>query len=223
MNRAALLWGSPKPESRAASLSLGRYLMDRLSERGFECEEFKATRVVADDEGTSELLGAVQRCDLLICSLPLYYDSLPGPMTRALEIIRDAEVPPAERRLVGISQCGFPETKHNQTAVRILRLFARECGFKWVGGLAMGMGGAVGGPPLERSGWRGRNARKALETAAEALASGASVPDEAVALFGKPLMPAWLYRTVGNVGWKRNARKHGVQADMMRTPYQDAS
>lgn len=220
MKHAVLLWGSPKPASKSASYALGLYLADRLRDRGVECEEFQATRAVKDDESRAEFVGAVGRSELLICSAPLYFDSLPGPMTRALEVIRSANLPPRNRRVTAISNSGFPEMQHNMTALRIVRLFTRECGFEWAGGLAMGMGAVISGPPLEKAGGMARNARKALELAAAALSEGGSIPDEATELMAKKLMPAWVYRAFGNRGWRQTARRHGVEDDLLKRPYE---
>ena len=56
-----------------------------------------------------------------------------------------------------------------------------------------------------------RNVVKALDMAAAALAREEMVPDEAEDLMREPLMPARIYRTMGNLGWRLQARQHGVQ------------
>jgi len=104
-------------------------------------------------------------------------------------------------------------------AVDIVRIFAGKAGFHWAGALAMGMGGAVGGRPLEKAGGLLRNVVKALDLAAASLASGKDIPENASALMGKPLMARGLYTLAANLGMKNEARKHGVKKRIYDRPY----
>ena len=83
----------------------------------------------------------------------------------------------------------------------------------------MGMGGAVSAKPLERLGGMVRNVVKALDLTAEALLTGADLPDEATKLMSKPITPKWLYFIFANLGWKRQATKHGVRGQLHARPY----
>jgi len=58
----------------------------------------------------------------------------------------------ALKSIVAIANSGFPEAEHSQTALEVCRLFARQVGFDWAGGLAMGGGGMVSGQPLAELG-----------------------------------------------------------------------
>jgi hypothetical protein len=151
----------------------------------------------------------------VIFASPLYVDSLPAPVIQLLETlaVRLPEVErPAGQRLAAISNCGFPEAEHNNTALAIYEQFARATGFEWAGGLALGGGEPVKSQPLNEGSQSGmaRNVVMALDLAANGLAEGASVGAEAEALMGEPLMPAGLYRFMGNMGWRLEAVKNGV-------------
>ena len=108
--------------------------------------------------------------------------------------------------------CGFPEAAHNATALAICKRFAAEAGFEWAGGLALGMGEAIGGRPLEKTGGMLRNVRKALEMSAAALAEGQPLPEKAARLMAAPLVPRWLYMLIGNLRWRRQAKNTGPDA-----------
>jgi hypothetical protein len=112
--------------------------------------------------------------------------------------------------LVGISNSGFPEAEQNEIALRIYRCFARQTGFVWAGGLALGGGEMIKGKPLGESRGAARNVIAALDLAAEALALSKPVPQEAVDLMAQPMIPAWIYRTIGNVGWHIQAIRQGT-------------
>jgi hypothetical protein len=159
------------------------------------------------------LIAAAAQTDLMIMSTPLYVDALPAAVTEPLEILHrrlDDHRRPRGQRLLVIANCGFPEAEHNETALRIYRCFARQAGLTWAGGLALGAGELIKGKPLGESGKMARNAIAALDLAAEALSTGNPVPTEAVNLMAEPLMPAWMYRAMGNLGWHLQALQRGT-------------
>lgn len=95
-----------------------------------------------------ELFTAVDQADLLILAFPLYVDSLPYLVINALELIaahRQTQRPPAPTSFVVIANCGFPEAHQNEPALAMCQEFARQAGFVWAGGLALGQGGSLAG------------------------------------------------------------------------------
>jgi hypothetical protein len=62
--------------------------------------------------------------------------------------------------------------------------------------------------------------KRSLEIAAQALAAGEPIPQEAVALMGKPVVPAWLYWALGGHGWKQQAKGYHVQNQLKARPYE---
>jgi putative NADPH-quinone reductase len=151
-----LLVGSAK-RPRSTSESLGTYLGERLGERRFEAETLLLHRALKSDASADkkhpceELLAAADRADVLVIAFPLYVDSLPYLVIQAMEHIarhrkdahRQARGKGKSQRLVAIVNCGFPEARQNDTALAICRQFAREAGFEWAGGLALGGGEAI--------------------------------------------------------------------------------
>ena len=167
---------------------------------------------------TSEALGSY----LLILATPLYADSLPSGVTRLLEIVAakgDRRPDHGGRRFAALINCGFPEARQCDTAIAICRCFAREAGMEWAGGLALGGGESIGGRPLKEAGGVAKNARKALDLAAEALSEGRQVPGEAVSLMARPTIPAWMYTVIGDIGWRLKARRRGTGTRMKDRPY----
>ena len=209
--RALLLVGSPRPGA-STSQSLGTYLLQHLEQNGLHTETMTLTKALRSAEATEALHAAVAAADVLVLSFPLYVDSLPAPTIKALELIaarRAGDVTPAggPPSLAAIVQCGFPEASHNAVALEICRTFARQAGFDWAGGLAMGGGGIISGRSLAEVGGRVRSQARALDLAAEALSRGRQVPDDAVQLMAKPAIPAFLYRFVANRKWHKAAKE----------------
>ncbi len=219
--RNALLFiGSPKG-LKSTSYALGNALAGRLEKGGMTVERMVVGSALHSDEGLAKMQRAVETADLVIFSFPLYVDELPAPLIRAAELIaehRAAHPPVKPQKLMAIVQCGFPEPFHNQAACAIMRRFAKEAGFAWAGALAMGMGGAVAGRPLEKAGGMLKNVVKALDVASEALLAGRAIPEQAAELMAKPLFPKWMYLTVGNWGFRKEAKKHGAKARLYDRP-----
>jgi multimeric flavodoxin WrbA len=221
VRRAVLLVGSPRTK-KSTSASLGTYLFEQLNLRGVETETIQIYTSLNAPAKMQALLEAVNHADLTVLAFPLYVDTLPAPVTAALEKIA-ANRPTSHSRFAAIANCGFPEARHNNTALAICAEFARQNGFAWLGGLALGGGeGLVHGAPLAALGGRAIPLKKSLELAAEALASGRPIPQSARDLLAKPIIPAIAYRILGGFGWKQQAKRWGAEKRMQARPYQKA-
>ena len=219
--KVLLLVGSPKG-SGSTSEALGSYLLERMGERGMGTEVARVPSSLRTEEERKGLLHAVGSADLLILATPLYADSLPSGVTRLLEIVAaegDRRPGHGGKSFAALINCGFPEARQCDTAIAICRCFAREAGMEWAGGLALGGGESIGGRPLKETGGVARNARKALDLAAEALSEGRQVPGEAVSLMARPTVPAWMYTVIGDIGWRLKARRRGTGTRMRDRPY----
>ncbi len=100
-----------------------------------------------------------------------------------------------------------------------MRIFAAQAGFRFLGCLATGMGGAVGNRDLAKAGGIVRHQVKALDQAAAYLAEGKEIPAAVIELMGKAMMPRWFYNLVADWGWKRTARKYKVSDKLRAKPY----
>jgi len=220
--RVLLLVGSAK-HPHSTSESLGTYLIEKLQERGFETETFFIHKSLNSDDRREALLSATNHADIIVMAFPLYVDCLPYLVIRTMELIAkncQEKKDLMEQSLLCIVNNGFPEAHQNETAIAICRKFARETGFKWAGGLALGGGEAINGKPLlEVKGMIARHVIKSLNLTADALSAGKSVPQEAVKIMAKPFIPRWMYICLGGMRWKRDAKKHGVHKKLYNRPY----
>jgi hypothetical protein len=207
---ALMLCGSPKG-AQGVSWRFGSYLCDRLAAAGVEVRR----RALAPE---ATLLEDVRAADLLLLVFPLYADGVPARLKRALMKIADAEVGP--RSVAALVNCGFLESRHTDPAIEICRLFARDAGLAWLGGLGRGGGGALGDKDLAAAGGLFTKTRRSLDLAAAALAEGRAIPEEAVALMRQDLMPRWLYSAFANVGHYVEGAKHGLAFRMRENPFE---
>jgi multimeric flavodoxin WrbA len=227
IQNALLLVGSPRTR-KSTSHSLGSYLIEKLSAQNIETKIIQIHTSIRSPERMKTLLEGVDAADLVLLAFPLYIDSLPAPTIEALERItahRAARVgtgtsPVHHQLFAAIANCGFPEAHHNETGLAICAKFAHKAGFHWAGSLALGAGeGMVHGMPLHELDGRVTPLKKALDLAANALAQGGPIPEEAQTLWAKPFIPGWLYRLMGVYGWRQQAKKYGMERNLKRQPY----
>lgn len=222
IQRALLLVGSPRTR-KSTSQSLGGYVLEELQARSIQVETIYLHTVMRSSDKLSAMLEAVDAADLLLLAFPLYVDSLPAPVIEALERIaahRQASVNPHPVLFAALANSGFPEAAHNATALAICQVFARQAGFGWAGSMALGAGeGLVHGGHLRELSGPAVPIKKALDLAAQALARGEAIPAAAVTLLARPIIPGWLYRFLGGMGWVQQAKKYGVEKLLRRKTY----
>jgi multimeric flavodoxin WrbA len=228
--RALLLVGSPKTKSPSTSGVLGEELLGRLATAGWETESLTLKPSTFRETGESEFLAAVDRADLVVLAFPLYIDTVPYLVGKALEVVAE------HRRAAGdgarpqgifvVANNGFPEAHQNNLALSVVRLFAARSGMTWLGATAMGAGEAMlGGRPLTVKGENGIplfRISQALDKAAAALALGEALPAEAwQEMAGVPIphMPHFLWHRIFMRGaaswWRKEAAGNGVSKDAM--------
>lgn len=209
IENALILCGSPKRE-KGASFEMGSYLARRFEAAGVRT-------VVRSTAHRDTLLADVRAADLLVLSFPLYADGIPARLKEALMLISTAEAGP--KRCAALVQCGFLESSQNDSAIEMCRLFARDAGFVWLGGLGRGAGGMLAGQTLEKAPQPLRATREALDRAAELLVRGEPFSEEIKQAFLKPPLPRWLYARVADLGFLLQLFRNGRLLSTFRKPY----
>jgi multimeric flavodoxin WrbA len=233
--RALLLVGSPKTKSPSTSGVLGEELLGRLAAAGWETESLTLKQSTFRETGEAELLAAVDQADLILLAFPLYIDTVPYLVGKALEVVaehrRAARDGARPQGLLVLANNGFPEAHQNNLALSIVRRFAARSGMIWLGGMALGAGeGMIGGRPLTAKGENGIplfRVSQALDAAGAALARGEALPADAWQGMAKvpiPYMPRLIWHQVFMRGaasyWQKQAAGHGVsKADMLAAPH----
>ncbi len=219
--RALLLCGSPHGW-KGSSAAIGQYLRERLREKEILAESIWLHKSLQSDTEWEKLCRAYESSDLVLLTAPLYIDSLPASVIEVLERLHKkyAYHASAQRRaLAALVNSGFPEAKHNLTALAIYRQFARKSGLDWVGGLAIGGGAMVNGQKLQDLGGRAQYIMRALDAASAALVQGKPIPPEAQKHAGKMPFPAFVYRLFANWGFRQEVKRRGILSKIGAQPY----
>jgi hypothetical protein len=210
LKNALLLIGSPKPNG-STSMVMAEYLASRLREINVQVE-IKHIHQEIDGGREKDLFEAIDRAEAAVLLSPLYVDSLPSGVIRFFELFLERKGPNGgkEKPFYTIINSGFPESVQSTVALEICVLFARDTGFTWNGGGALGSGPILEGKTLEESGGRTKNLRAGLALLAVSMSLGGGLSKQARDLIGRPLVPKFLYVYFGNKLWKKSAEGSGV-------------
>ncbi len=196
--QAFLLVGSLKGP-KSTSDFLGAYLLNMLRGKGFKTEKMYINSLFESANKRDKFLACLDDSEVVIFSSPLYIDCEPYLLIKSMETIlehRKNNKGIKKPRLLVISNGGYPEAQHNDTVIPIYRNFAIESGFEWMGGLALGMGAAISVPILRKADLILGNVKKSLEITAEAISDCKPIPNRAIDLMSRPLVPVWFYSFV---------------------------
>jgi multimeric flavodoxin WrbA len=220
-----LLNGSPKCE-RSNSRAIGKFLVDKLEEKGLKSEETFIARLIKTPEGLKNLSRTVSNADIIVLTTPLYVDSVPSFTIKAMEIIREhqkAKLQNKKQLLVAVINSGFPEKEHMKIAIKIIKNFAEEAKLQWAGAVIVGMGQALNGEPLREGNGMTRHLTKGLSLASVSLAEGQPMTAEAENLTSKPFLPLFIaksiLRVIGKRMWDSQAKENNAKQEMYAQPY----
>lgn len=220
-NKLLFLSGSPKG-TKGTSYAFLEYLNTKLAEHNLTGKIVMLHRLLRESEELDEVLASIDEMEYIIISAPLYVDTLPAHVLEAISQIanyRKAGTYKRSPKFIGIVNSGFPEAHQNDLALNILKRFAVEVGFEWMGGIPFGGGAMIGGTPLDKAGGRGRFARLVIESLAKSLIDGTGVSEETIEIANKKVIPTWLYVRMSKMGWKKWAKSYGMEKNLDAQPY----
>lgn len=216
------LLGSPKPRG-GVSASLAGHVGDWLGGRGAVVQPFSLAAARQDEEVFASMAEALGAADGAYLSFPVYADAIPGAAVEVLERLcayRREIAPDRFQGFFAVANCGFPEPANCDAPLAMCRLFARQAGFAWLGGVGVGGGGMYEGRPLASFGFMSAAVRRALEAKAALLVSP-TLPD--LAQIGDILVPCPLpdraYQWMADRGWQKALNGKDGARDALARPY----
>ncbi len=218
--------GSPKGAS-SNSAEIISQLRAECAARRPEDPEWKTVSSIGEARKSGSGVRDLMEADAVVVAFPLYVDGLPASLMSlltafgsALEAERVAarEDSPRKgfgngiraRRLYGAANCGFFEGAQNAVALEMLANFAAAYGLEWSGGIGIGTGEMIapmkGVPP--QAGIR-KPVVGAIRALAAAIADARSLGETILTQHG---LPRWLFKVMGEAGWRRGIRDSGLKA-----------
>jgi len=210
--RILFLIGSPKLESESASAVIEKRFAKFLYKKSFEIKKINVVRSAKTEEDKKILLTMINNNDVLIFISPVYLDTVPSPVIETMQFLNNKKhLINGPKKMLGISVCGYPEAFHNDTALRVYKCFAGHMGFVWVGGLGIAKGPAYvyARQILSMLGVY-RNLEKSISLIVQALKDEETIPEEAVEIMKRSIIPDWLYTSIAILSAKMLAIKDGV-------------
>jgi hypothetical protein len=215
-----VLIGSPKSDG-GTSASFGDYLLGKISNK-ITKKSYHVGKALRNEESWNKLTQAIDNADSVILVFPLYWDHLPSHLITTLERLHLHRMKNPNKKVQNLYvavQNGFPEPWHNEMAIKVCEVFAKEAGLDYKGALNIGGGAAINGRPLEETGGMTHKLRQTLDMAAEAIGKGEPIPKEVEKRLAKPLYPPGFAVVFGGIGWKRQAKKKGAKTSLRARPY----
>lgn len=211
MRKVIFLNGSPK-KRKAVTEKLINKVKENMNDR-VESE----TVYIYETEFSEELFERIYGADAAVMAQPLYVDCLPARILEFMkaygEFVKDRE--PSGTGLYFIINCGFMENRQNDTAIRILELYAEKTGFDFRGGVSVGSGAII----------LNTNKKDRLETMLKNLAEEMSIYDTFREAPEKRIrqidagMPKFLFKARADRAWIEAGAKKGLSKRDLKKKY----
>ncbi len=225
MTKVLFLIGSPRGK-KSTSFSFGKYLEDKLQEKGLDTSTLIVRTQLASDEKIQQMMNEINDSNVIILTTPLYGDCQPYIIIKLMELIAAKNMNLEEKRFIPIINSGLPESAQiTAAAIPIYHKFAEIVGLKWAGSLAVEAGEMFKGRWGKQMHDLGKEAdimRGILDNLADAVISETDLPDMAPRVL--PGMFYWkiLKKPITKINtrhWRKVAKEKGEDADAR--PYLD--
>jgi len=200
--RIILFIGSLKGES-SSSAALGNYLLKYLTRKNVILEKIAISLVLANKEKIEKLLKSLKTDDVILFSNPLYVDSPPCLVLELMEMIyKEQRKNQGDRQLsfFVISNCGYPEASHNNTAISIYKKFAKKSNLKYLGAIEIGMGLLFQHNRITVLSLLIKRLRTGFKLTAQSILENRIIPNRVNEVLSKNIMPICLYNLGLSIG-----------------------
>ena len=219
MTKVLFLIGSPRGK-KSTSFSFGKYLDEKLLEKGLETSTLIVRSQLASDEKITQMMNEIEVSDTIILITPLYGDCQPYIVIKLMELIAAKKMNLEEKRFLPIVNNGLGEVVQiSAVSIPIYHKFAKTVGFKWAGSLAAQAGEMFKGRYGKQMHDLGKEAdimRGILDNLADAIISNQDLPDMAPRTL--PGMFYWkiLQKPIAKMNtnsWRKVAKRNGQNVD----------
>jgi multimeric flavodoxin WrbA len=199
--------GSPNGK-KGNSESLADCLISKLESKHLTSNKILLRKEIDKPDGLLEL---INDSDMMILSLPVYGNSVPGLVLEFFEIIyaNKSNFINKSRKMFVISNSGFAEPIANKSTISHCELFAAEMGFEWMGGIPVSPGTLIDGKKLEDTGSTYKKVIKLFDLIADKICTDEKITADELRLVSKPFISPFVYRVVGKLIQRNVMKKIG--------------
>lgn len=192
-----LINGSPKIHS-SNSLSFLKSISTNLSDEK-DCSIFELKK-----NNYEEIINNINSSKSVILSFPLYVDSPPSLVLSFLDYIIDKEIKLENKLIYIIINCGFRESKHNITAINIIKSWCTKVKAIYACSLQIGAGEVVGKKKYK---FISKNANKKIKEFTEIVRNQQIDDDISTTM---DLLNNKLYCIIANMSWNKTSKNNNL-------------
>lgn len=215
MTNLCFINGSPRKEKSSSSYLLSE--LTSLLDNNIKTKEYYISNLIKD----KTLLKEITSYDKIIFASPLYVDCFPSTMLEFMAIFEDfiKDKNNLKIDMYCIVNCGFLEGNQNRTAINIMKNYCTRLNFNWRFGVGIGAGGfMVGSKDTTLNSYMKKPVYNALSALKDDIENDFNPPIDNILV--NPKMPKFIYKLVGNMGWKYMAKKNNLKTkDLYRQIY----
>lgn len=203
-----LIVGSPK-NKKGNSESLIDYLKSKMD------DSHQITKVLLRKEinHPENLIRLFNEADDIVISYPIYQNSFPGLVLQMFELLAENKelLEEKQRKIVVISNSGFPEVRANTSSITQCKLFTEQMKFSWGAGIIVAPGAMIGENNLEEAGKTYEKIRTILEHTAKQMNTDDFSDIDREEQHVKPLINPSFYRIAGRLLQNKVIKKLGKE------------
>lgn len=191
-----LIVGSPK-NKKGNSEALIDYLQSHIG----DTQNVMKISLRREMKQPDILLKLINQADDIVISYPVYQNSFPGLVLQLFEFLinNKGSFDEKERKMIAISNSGFPEIEANTCSVEQCKLFAEQMGFTWEYGIIVAPGAMIGGNDLDKAGNIYKKIRAILENTAHQINTDNFSQLDENRVHIKSLFNPSIYRVAGRI------------------------
>jgi multimeric flavodoxin WrbA len=208
-NNVLIISASPKGK-KGNSESLADFLAKELFKNNVESIKVSLRNEMRKPD---TLVERINTSEMIVLSFPVYENAVSGLIQEFFEVmlINKDKIRACQRKMLVISNSGFPEPEASECAISQCKLFSEEMNFIWAGGITVAPGTLIDGKELEKTGGTYKRVIEVLRIAAKKISMDQEITSKELMLTSRPLMPPFVYRTAGRIIQRGAAKKIGKE------------
>lgn len=152
-----------------------------------------------------EVINSIKKNNIIIFATPLYVDSISSNLISFLDYIYDNKIDIKDKSVYIIINCGFKEAEHNIVAANIIKNFSNKMKANYKGFILIGAGEIIGNKKFK---FISKKALNKIEELKYEIIEEKNIKDNLLTI---DYVESKLYLLLGNILWKKKAKKNKIK------------